>query len=230
MTTYKDLEWELKVPRECYRDSYIKRSFTFDESWERIRKNGGDNARHPYPSEVSGLICDSLKGKLSGDLKKVCDDMLDPHGEEGYGGHILPYGEWFSMAFKRRKDKLIVYLDPENLKWNEKRFTYIIDGKSLICSDQRIFNIKGKKSGEWIDLKEFGDDFFKFMYGKSFGDLPKRMRIGIGKAQVYLPGEEKIFPVSFSDNYTVRLGEKFCIGVGYGDRASRWVRPKKVKE
>ena len=168
MITYKDLEWELKKIvydfKSCERGSYLRKyHLPYDKSLERIRKKGGLDARHPYPWEIFDVIIDRIEGKTS--------KYLDAAG-------YFEYCEWLSMAFERKGNNIIIYLDPENLLGIETKYINVIDyevnGEKLKYSSEYVFNINGIKSEEWVDSRELGDKFFRFMYGHSFEDLPEK--------------------------------------------------------
>ena len=198
--SYKDLEWELRSPR----DGNYKRVFLYNDSLERIKKEGGNNARHPYPHEAFSLICDGIEEKLSGDFKRVYDDMYKD------------FGEWLSMAWQRKGDKIILYADPENLKWDGSK--YVIDGKKLIYSNENEFPLaKDIPSERWIGLDQFDAGLIQFLYSRPFAQLPKKMRDGDKIVQLYLPHKKTLWPLG---------GGCGVFGSDYRGRASRWVREK----
>lgn len=193
---YRDLEWELE-------DYYsVKKYYTYDKSVARILNDGGPNARHVYPREFFGLVIDYVEKKIgvSAIYKNV---VLD--------GDM----EWFSMAFERRKEELIVYMDPQNLV-HDKNSGYLVQNK-LEYSNLETFNISGIPSERVINLKKFNPELIKFIYGRDFKDLPKGMGTEHSNAYISLPPEGQILPVG----YTTDLG---YIIRGYGARRSRWVR------
>ena len=201
VSSYRDLEFEVQASR----NRSDKILYAFDESLERLQSAGFE--RHPRPSEAFTLLADGIEGKLSGGLQKVSEDMLNN------------YGEWLSLAFERNNDVLICYLDPKGLVWNTKSSEYVKDGFKF--AEKKEFNIAGKPSQQWIELAEFSDNLVRFLYGRSFKDLPQDMREGDKKAQLYLPSDGVVWPVArdgFNDGYGVGGGN--C-NVG----ASRGVRP-----
>ena len=113
-------------------------------------------------------------------------------------------------------------LDPKNLAWDKNKGQY--DGQYVVrdqvdCVGKETFGIKGKQSQTWIDLREFEDKFVKFVYGRSFKQLPKIMQEGDERVQVYLPSNGIVRPVS-RDNFDVGCSINGYIGNG----ASRGVR------
>jgi len=182
-------------------DGTDKELLTYNQSLTRLQKAGYE--RHARPQEAFGLIIDGLEGKLTGklsQLKDVQEDMLNS------------YGEWLSLAVERKGDVLIAYLDPEGLAWKKDHYAKT---SKFNASDKKTLNIAGKNSEEWINLKEFDDEFTKYFYAREFASLPKEIQ---NKAQVYLPPEGTIWPVGrdvFSDGYYV------------GNGASRGVRRAK---
>ncbi len=179
-TSYKDIMFE----SVAYRDPGVmdKALFSFDASLVRLKQAGFE--RHARPQEVFGLIVDGLEGKLAGGFKGVYDDML------------LSYGEWLSLAVKREGDVLVAYVDPKNLVFDKGSNNYIVCGGQVDCVGKETFSIKGKQSETWIDLKQFEDKFVKFMYSRSFNQLPEIMREGNLRARVYLPSEGVVRPVA----------------------------------
>lgn len=76
-------------------------------------------------------------------------------------------------------------------------------------TETRKFDIKGKPSGKWIPLEEFGQDFVEYIYGASFDKLPEIFRgrtvlhdaMDISmefdkQANIWLPEEGCICPVT----------------------------------
>ncbi len=182
-----------------------KALLTFDESLVRLKSAGFE--RHARPQEAFGLIVDGLEGKLVGSLKGVCDDML------------VSFGEWLSFGVKRVGDVLVAYVDPKNLVWNKSSNKYIVLGGQVDCVSKETFSIKGKQSETWIDLKQFEDKFVKFIYGRSFNQLPEIIQVGDRRAQVYLPPDGIVRPVARGN-----FGGRFYVFGYCGSWASRGVR------
>ena len=202
-SSYKSVVFEPVAYRESGKAE--KAPLTFDASLARLRKAGFE--RHARSQEVFGLLIDGLEGKLAGGLNGVCDDMFKS------------WGEWLSLAVERKGDMLVAYLDPKKLAWDKNCGEYIVQGNQVDCVGKETFGIKGKQSQTWIDLKQFEDKFVKFMYGRSFKQLPKLMREGDERAQVYLPPEGVVRLVcrGYFGRFSVN-------SYGYNYLASRGVR------
>lgn len=162
---YRDLEFQHLVPYE----GNDKELFTVDAGLHTLRQAGFH--RYPRPSEAFSLIIDGIEGKLQNlTLLAIHRNMFESHGE------------WLSLAFERRGDVLLAYVDPELViqKLNEP-----LD--EFPCTEVKRFTIIGKPSNRQIDLKEFDDEFVQFMYGRPFTDLPPILREGNLRARVVLP-------------------------------------------
>lgn len=141
------------------------------------------NARQAYPSEVFSLIIAGLEGKLNFWQEKVVNNMMIPYESS----------EWLGADFKREGDKLFVYLeDPferaiiANGKLAKRSFNNVIE-----------FDVSGIHSRTLVDLCKFPEEFIIKMYSRPFKELPKEIRIGSTRAQVYLPPSDGIrWPVS----------------------------------
>jgi hypothetical protein len=182
---YTGIEFEAKAPpidlekRICY----------YDGSLERIKAAGYE--RHASPSEVFSLLADNLKGKLQDNLAKVAENML------------YSTGEWMSMAFEREGDILVCYLHPEGLVWDEHKRIYAKNKFKYACLSR--FDISGRKSDKNIPLERFEDKLVKMLYGRSFDDLPEKMREGDKKAGISIPPEGAIYPVARNNYYMYTL-------------------------
>ncbi len=185
----------------------------FDASLERLKGEGYD--RHPRPWEAFSLIIDHLEDKLA---EGSVEDLVAKNMLSGKG-------EWFGMAVERRGDRLYLYADPENLKWDKDKKLYVIEGDKLVCDmnfGSPYLNVAGIPSQQWVDLKEFDDDFTQTIYTRKFKDLPEEMREGGGRAQIYLPPEKVMWPVGRGDGFDIDSD-------GCGGRASRGVRARKTR-
>ena len=202
-TSYKDLEFEPVAPRE--QNDSSKARFYFDESLERVKAAGYQ--RHARPQEEFGLIIDGLEGKLTGELPKLSADML------------TSWGEWLSLAFERKGDLLVCYLDPVGLVWNGNRY----EKQNFSHAGETTFDIKGITSGQWVGLEKFRPDFAQFLYGRRFDQLPAEMREGNKKVHVYLPAEGVAWPVTrggFNNWYYV-VGDYYRYWASRGVRSSQ---------
>jgi hypothetical protein len=200
-TSYNDIVFEPLAYRE--QGVSEKKLLYFNDSLARLRTAGFE--RHARPQEVFGLLIDSLEGRLAGSISDVQKDML------------TSYGEWMSMAFERKGNTLIAYLDPEGLVWNSN--TYVKDS-SFKSVDTQEFDIAGKQSNTWIPLDEFSDDLVQAIYGQKFKDLPQDMREGNRKAQMRLPPDGVAWPVGrdgFGGRYSVG-GNGCSLGASRGVR------------
>ena len=201
---YKDFFVEAKAKRDV--GQVDKSLMYYDKSLADLRSKGF--ARHLRSQEVFGLLADGLEGKLSGEQKVVYDDML------------VSYGEWLSLAFERDGNKLFCYVDPEGLVWKDNRY---VKDNNFKFSEKKEFDISGKSSRVWIDLREFGDDFVKFLYGRFFSHLPVQMQEGGQRAQVYLPPDKTAWPVGRGNCYWFGV-----FGFNYYGRASRGSVPRRA--
>ncbi len=212
-TNYNDLIFEKEVLRG---ENSFKKLWQYDGSLERIKKN--NYTRHPKAHEAFGLIIDGVEKRLSGDLEAVFNDM-------GKGS-----GEWLSLAFERKGNILLAYIEPRNLdyfanppsgkKWSgyHKRddftFRYVLE-----------FDV-GNVGNYWQELKAFDDKFVRFITGRSFEDLPEKLRKGPEKIRVSIPTGGDFWPVSIGGTGEYKSSYKFNIGCYYTKAASRGVREK----
>jgi hypothetical protein len=197
--TYKDLSIEERAYKE--EGDAGKKLLTYDKSLARLRAAGF--TRHLRPQEAFGLLIDSLEGKLDGAEKAIADDML------------TNYGEWLSMAIERKEDILRLYLDPENLVWQNG--FYGVQGQ-LRYAEKREFNIEGVPSQGWVDIDRLPADCVQYVYTRPFHALPKKMRESSNRAQAWLP-LKGIWPMG--------RGSRFGIDYYGSNRASRGVRSAK---
>ncbi|MBS3148085.1 hypothetical protein J4219_04325 [Candidatus Woesearchaeota archaeon] len=201
--SYERVDFESRAYRA--QNEQTKDILTFDESLERLRAAGFE--RHARPQEAFGLIIDGLEGKLNGELSKVSADMSTGHGE------------WLSLAFERKGELLVCYLDPVGLVWTGIKYDKQNFGYSGECS----FDINGITSGQWVGLDKFRPYFVQFLCGRRFDQLPTEMREGNKKVHVYLPSDGVAWPVARGDYRFSVSGFGSRYGV-YGDGASRGVR------
>ena len=200
---YHDIAFEQPASRKP--DAAEKELLTYDASLARLQKAGFQ--RHPRPHEAFGLLIGGLEGKLTAELGAVSDDMLSS------------YGEWLSMAFARKGKQFTCYTDPVGLVWDNKRSTYS-KKRNFSHAGEQQFDISGKASGEFIDLKQFDEQLVRLLYGRLFSALPQEIQKGVKRAQIYLPPDGSIWPVGRGDFSWYNV-----VGYDYGGRASRGVRP-----
>jgi len=165
----------------------------FDQGLALLKEK--DYERYPYSWEIFepiiGYLENTLNDPVTGhpsNLHKQVEDALD-------------CGEWFSMAFERKKDKLICYLDPQNIRWDNNTGKYVTD-LVLSCSDKKEFNINSLPSKQWVDLKFFNNDFVEYFYTRKFEDLPERIKC---EAQVVLPPDGDLQPIGRGRKKTMSI-------------------------
>ena len=186
-SAYKKIEFGV-------RDKYFH---FFDASLALLKEKGYE--RHPYSWESFGLIIANLENKLPENLNKLAEEMLQ-------------CGEWFSMAFERKKNKLICYRDPENIRWDNNTGNYVVN-PILLFSDKKEFNIRNIPSGKWVDLKIFSNSFVEYFYTRKFEDLPEQIK---NEAQIILPPEGFLCPIGTGF-------KKTSMSCDYSNRASRGI-------
>jgi len=188
--------------KNWYKDKKLKKPF--DRGLEILRKAGYE--RHILPWEYAQIMISHFECKLQGNFASIAENMLDS------------FGEWFSIAVRRKGDKLYCFIDPENVRWDEYGKKYTID-KNFNSRCMKILDITGIPSQEWVSLKQFNDDFVKFFYTRKFKDLPVEMQKEYASG-VYLPPDHELWPIGRGDG----TGLSIC---GYvSNRASRGVREK----
>ena len=176
VVSYKNLQFESRAYRD--QGQTEKKLFHYDQSLVRLRHDGF--ARHARSAEVFSLLCGGLEGKLTPKEKTIADDML------------ASYGEWISLALERTGNRLIAYVDPEGLVWEENQY---VKSSQFRSAEQHEFDITGKNSKKLIDIDLFDAEVVQFLYGRSFDDLPAAMRKGDHQARLYLPYDNTIWPV-----------------------------------
>ena len=180
-----------------------KNFYTFDASLRVLRKRGYE--RHPRPAEAFGLICNGLEGRLQPEQQTVADNMLNG------------YEEWLSMALLREGNLLYCYLDPENLRWDEKEWKYVVQGGKLKHAGEEVYSIGSMRGGVPIkDMNEINPLLVEKLWSRHYAILPEEIR---QKTWLYLPPENVLWPVDHS-NYDGR----YHIGTHFYSRASRGVR------
>ena len=199
---------EAEVPRDV---GGINVLYRFDESLEALKAIGYE--RHLRPVEAFSLLERNLEGKLSEEEQEIAEDMM-----------IDPYywGEWLSLAWERKGNVLVAYLDPVGLVWDQKKWSYV--KQDFSCSEKKQFDITGKAYCRNIDLQKFSDDFVEWHYGRKFSELTKEMREGERSAQVYLPAAGVIWPVGRCINlYSSSRSSSSSISIHF-EGASRGVK------
>ena len=180
----------------------IKRVYHFDESLEALKARGYE--RHLRPIEAFSLLEKNLEGKLSEEEQEIAEDMLDFAGE------------WVSLAWEKRGDVLVAYLDPVGLVWDRGKYVK----RDFSCSEERQFDITGKDSQSFLYLKKFPEDFVTWHYGRKFTELPEEMREGSNIASVRLPADGIIWPVSLG----YITGGKYDVTAFFSHGVSRGVK------
>ncbi|MDP1694776.1 MAG: hypothetical protein Q8L34_04515 [Candidatus Woesearchaeota archaeon] len=191
----KSIEFEPNV----YSIHGKKKSLDPNISLQRSRKAG---YRHPYPSEIFGLIMYGLEYQLSDNLESLYKDLCAENQTI-----------WLGLAFETVGDSLVAYVDPENFDIHNQRQD-LADFKYSYLS---IFDIEGLPSKKCIDIYDVDEKLVKFLYGISFGDLNYIIKgNNLPIPQIILPPEGKIWPVSRGGHCNSVIG-----GVcGYGRRES----------
>ena len=183
-TSYRDLEWELIAPRDG-KKRILNR---FDQSIDRTK---GTEWRHPYPWEVYGLLNDGFNSKLAERFTYVFEDFKNKC-----------YGEWFNLAFYKKGNILVTYLDPEGIIYDGKK--YNISGE-FKYSEKREFDIGDKKPYYIYDLSTFKEDFIKFIHGCPLTEIHTEI-----KDSIFVPPEDSIWP--YGRNYRLSDGSYFLWG------------------
>lgn len=177
--SYKLLVWE----KRAYRSSLHlrKQRFSFHDSLVRLQSAGYE--RHARPHEVFGLLSDGMRGLLPrGSVwQKIYQDM------------ISNYGEWLSIAFERQKNKLLVYVDPEDLVWNQINRCYE-KGPLFHASYVSEFHLP-TSSQVPFNLRFFSHDFVHFLCKCPYQELPTCLREGMKSICVWVTSQGTPWPV-----------------------------------
>ena len=215
----------------------------FNYCLSKLRSRGF--ARFPRPQEVFRLFirkAEPFKHQVLYDARDLAEyekarKARDQQYENQLSNNNLvssmagsDFGEWLSLAFRKKGTTLECVLDPENLRWrdcwegcgwsrdeNGKQTSrnipaghpskYVVKkGEELKHSGKIMkFDIGNKHLGESYLLEEFPDDLVEFLYGRKFEDLPKEVRIGFyggDQTRIQLPEEENSWaPVARSDSW-----------------------------
>lgn len=154
--------------------------------------------RHPYLSEIFGLMVYGLDHQLPGNLEALYQDICAENQDL-----------WLGLAFETVGKSLVAYVDPENFSIENSRQNLDNFNYSYLS----IFDIEGLPLKKCIDLYDLDEKMVKFLYGVSFSDLDYVIRYNnLPTPQIIFPPEGKIWPVSRGVDYNSVLG-----GVcGYG--------------
>lgn len=163
--------------------NYSPCQFTFDGSLKRLRDK--NYQRHLRPWEYFELLTRYYDGSLPEEIQFAIEQMRED------------YGEWFSMAFEKKDDKLVCYIDPENLKFDKTKGIYVIN-KKFRYSSSKEFKIKNISSKHWIPVTKFSDEFIEYFYNRPLEDMPEYITVARNQFLIYLPPEDAIMPVSRS--------------------------------
>ncbi len=179
--------------------------YTFDESLLALRERGYE--RHPRPAEAFELIYNGLEGRLSPEQKAIADDMTSYN-----------YGEWLSIAVLQKGNLLHCYLDPENLKWDEKAWKYVTHEGKLKHAGEEVYSI-GSLCGcvSIKDVNEINPALVEKLWSRHYAILSEEVK---QNAWIWLPSENVLWPVSRGDY------NKFFILPYINHWASRGVRQK----
>lgn len=171
----------LNIEKLEIESNYPLDQFTFDGSLKRLKDK--NYQRHLRPWEYFELLTRYYDGSLPEELQFAIEQMRDD------------YGEWFSMAFEKKDDKLVCYIDPENLRYDKTKGNYVTD-KKFMYKYEKEFNIKNIPSKKWIDVTKFGDEFIEYFYNRQLEDMPEYITLAKNQFLIYLPPEDIITPVS----------------------------------
>lgn len=161
--------------------------YFFDEGLVSLKEKGYE--RYPYPWEIFKLIIEYFENKIPNIHRRIeIEEALD-------------CGEWFSMAFERKKNKLICYLDPENIRWDNNTGGYVTDFV-LNYNDKKEFNVDNIPSEQWVDLKSFDNNFVEYFYTRKFEGLPERIK---HEAKVFLPPDGTLWPIGRGRKKTMSI-------------------------
>lgn len=175
----------------------------FEKSLERLRKAGYE--RHLYPWESFELIMNHFEGKLNETLDAITKNLRASDGE------------WFNLAVERQGEKLVCYVDPENIRWDGYDEKYVVDGV-LRYSYKEDLKIRRISSQMWTSMQYFEEDFAEFFCNRKFKDIPQKLQ---EHTMIYLPPDYELWPIGRGSGGAINI----C---GYvSDRASRGVRAKK---
>jgi hypothetical protein len=161
--------------------NYSPYQFTFDGSLKRLKDN--HYKRHLSPWEYFELLTRYYDGTLPEELQFSIEQMRED------------YGEWFSMAFEKRDDKLICYIDPENLTYDKAKGIYVIN-KKFRYNYRKEFKIKNIPSKKWVHVTKFSDEFIEYFYNRQLEDMPEYVTVTRNQFLIYLPPEDGVFPIS----------------------------------
>lgn len=186
---------KLKIDCEVKTTRYL----TFDSSLRTLKKEGYD--RHLYPWEVFDLLINRLENKLNQKLGYTAQTILASDGE------------WLNVAVERKGKKLVCYVNPENLKWNQNLHKYIYDG-NLEYDYKKELSIGDVPSYDWVGLKSFNDEFSIFFYNRELKDMSEEIQ---KKSAVYFPGDSVIWPIARGSGHGLYIcgyvDHRVCRGV-----------------
>ena len=199
----KSIEFEPNV----YNVHGEKKSLDPNVSLQRSRKAG---YRHPYLSEIFGLILYGLDHQLPGNLDALYQDICAEN-----------QNLWVGLAFETVGKSLVAYVNPENFDIQNSRQNLDNFNYSYLS----IFDIEGLPSKNPIEIYDIDEKLVKFLYGVSFSDLDYIVRYNnLPIPQIVLPPEGKIWPVSRGVDYNSVIG-----GVcGYGRTESYSLGAKSI--
>ncbi len=135
--------------------------------------------------EAFGIVIGVLEGRASPLVRMVRDSF------QCY--------EWLSLAWEIRGGKLIAYIDPTGLKWQEpKGSSYKYRTPDFTYRERREFSIAHLMSNtqKRHHLKEFDDKFVRFHCGRPLKALPSELKRGDSAIRVDLPRPNFLVPVA----------------------------------
>ncbi len=165
---------------------------TYHQSLARLRSDGYE--RHLRPSEVFGIITGYLSDNEI-ERKKFLDigDAILSHSHNRW--------EWLSLAVQLEDSVLKCYVDPEvvNVDAVLDSLPYSFTKENIRYSGLVSFNVPGIPLQKNIYLEDLPEDLVKFLYGKSFNELPNVMQNGDKRSRIWVGSSaqvDEIFPVT----------------------------------
>lgn len=187
------------VEVESPKDGSSSRNFYFNESLSHLKTRRGYD-RHLRPDEIFRIIIECLENPSS-KFENINNDFNSTY-------------QWLSAYFQISSNgkELTVFLDPENIKWDNTRYTggYIIDGNNgeIKCSSKHKFclekiikrflrGVEIKNIDLWKDVplslvNDVNPELVEFLYGKPYDILPTIIK---KRGNIHLPYADEGSPV-----------------------------------
>jgi hypothetical protein len=154
--------------------SLISDTYFFQNSLRELRKKGYD--RHLFSSEYFSILLANLENRLYDKEKQIAENILSG------------LDEWVNLAMFRTGDKLICLQGIDNriiYTQRKKRFEWA--GLRESASVRKEYNIKEIPSLERIDLDIFSDNLIKFLYGRTYEEMPEQIKTGERNSWIEIP-------------------------------------------